>query len=152
LPEVERPGNADRLDRLSESMIAETLLESEDPVHGTEHQRILRIKDFLTEHYTEDIDFDRMAERFGLSPSTFRRQWQRYVDHSPARFVSALRMKRACRLLCETGLSIAEIAGELGFADPLYFSKKFHKYAGEPARSYRKRFASLERAARQRAS
>jgi len=47
-------------------------------------------------------------------------------------------MNEAGRLLVETGLNIGEIADNLGFADPLYFSRKFKQTHGITASEYRK--------------
>ena len=136
-------GNADRVDRLVLRIVTETLLDDEEPVVDAAHQCLLELRSHIEEHYLEDLDFDQLARQFGFSPSTFRRLWQKYVSESPMRFVNSLRMKQACRLLCETDLPIMQIAAALGFDDPLYFSKKFHKHTGETARDYRRRYLSL---------
>ena len=104
---------------------------------------MLELKGYVEEHYLEELDFDGVARKFGFSPSTFRRVWLEHMPESPVRFVNNLRMKQACRLLCETDLPIMEIAESLGYGDPLYFSKKFHKHTGETARDYRRRYLSL---------
>jgi len=136
-------GNADRIDRLAERIISETLLDAEEVVVDAAHRSLLELKGYVEEHYLEELDFDGVARKFGFSPSTFRRVWLKHMPESPVRFVNNLRMKQACRLLCETDLPIMEIAESLGYGDPLYFSKKFHKHTGETARDYRRRYLSL---------
>jgi AraC-like DNA-binding protein len=136
-----RAGNADRIDRMAEWIVSETLLDETDRAADAAHEQVLRVRAHLDEHYAEPIDLRRIARRFGFSFTTFRRQWERHIDTSPARYVQELRMKQACRMLCETSLPIADIALTLGYGDPLYFSKAFRRYAGTAAREYRRRYA-----------
>ena len=50
-------------------------------------------------------------------------------------------MREACRLLAETTRPIKDIAHAVGFADELYFSRRFHGEHGcSPAR-YRKTYS-----------
>ena len=112
-------GNADRIDRLAERIISETLLDAEEVVVDAAHRSLLELKGYVEEHYLEELDFDGVARKFGFSPSTFRRVWLKHMPESPVRFVNNLRMKQACRLLCETDLPIMEIAESLGYGDPL---------------------------------
>ncbi len=142
---IEQVGNVDRLDRLCEWLVAETLLDEKEVGQDRMHRKVLAIRDWLEAHCSDELDLRRVAQRHGLSFTTFRRYWAQYFSESPARFVNAERMKRACRLLCETDLPIADIARQLGFDDPLYFSKKFHRHSGETARDYRRKYAGLER-------
>ncbi|MCD7814175.1 MAG: AraC family transcriptional regulator [Lachnospiraceae bacterium] len=45
-------------------------------------------------------------------------------------FFINLKMKQACKLLRTTDLYIYEIAHELGYTDPYYFSRQFKKTVG----------------------
>lgn len=137
------PGMLDRIDRLSEALIAETLIAEEA---SDELAPLLAIRSHFEAHYTEPIDYRTLARAHGLSFTTFRRQWTRHMGVGPGKFVKDLRMKHACRLLCESEQPISEIALDLGFSDPLYFSKAFHREIGETAGSYRRRYRmGLER-------
>jgi AraC-like DNA-binding protein len=136
-----RAGNADRVDRMAEWIVSETLLDETERGSDAAHEQVLRVRAHLDEHYAEPVDFRRVARKFGFSFTTFRRHWERHMDKSPARYVKELRMKHACRMLCETSLPIADVAAQLGYDDPLYFSKAFRKYAGTAAREYRRRYA-----------
>jgi AraC family transcriptional regulator of arabinose operon len=44
-------------------------------------------------------------------------------------------------MLCETDLPIADVAAEVGYGDPLYFSKAFRRHSSTTARDYRRRYA-----------
>ncbi len=47
------------------------------------------------------------------------------------------RLRRACKLLAETGNPIQEIARNVGYDNPLTFSKIFKSYYGISPREYR---------------
>jgi AraC-like DNA-binding protein len=55
------------------------------------------------------------------------------------------RLRHACRALVQTDAPISDIARTHGFADPLYFSRRFRAFTGESASTYRRRYrASLQ--------
>ncbi|HEV8245819.1 MAG TPA: AraC family transcriptional regulator [Polyangiaceae bacterium] len=139
---IETPGAPDRIERLSEWIVSETLLDNPED-GGVVPLRLLEIRRYFEEHYARSIDLRRTAEHFGFSFTTFRRHWARHMQQSPARFLNELRVKRACRMLCETALPVAEIARKLGFDDALYFSKVFRRHTRTTARDYRRRYTMV---------
>lgn len=77
-----------------------------------------------------------MARRLGRSLRSFHRdlaaegiRWQQLLDEA--------RCERACVLLTETRRPIAEIALELGFAEPSNFSRVFRRWQGLSPGDYR---------------
>jgi AraC-like DNA-binding protein len=134
-------GMADLVDRTCERLLVESRLGENRPPATREEQLIRRIRQDVREKLFKTHDFDAIARRHGLSPATFRRYWNRYVHAPPARYVMLLRMREARRLLVETDLSIAEIALQTGFDDPLYFSRCFRRMTGMPPSHYRARYA-----------
>jgi AraC family transcriptional regulator, arabinose operon regulatory protein len=59
------------------------------------------------------------------------------VGQSPLAFLESERMNRAVQLLRLTSLTVARIAESLGYADALYFSKRFRLRFGSSPRQYR---------------
>ncbi len=57
---------------------------------------------------------------------------------SPVHFIHQIRLQKACDLIRNTDLTIAEIAYETGFTSPAYFSRLFAKTYGLPPSEYRK--------------
>ncbi|MCI5752439.1 MAG: AraC family transcriptional regulator [Oscillospiraceae bacterium] len=80
-----------------------------------------------------------VEKRFYLSYSHMAAEFRREKGMSMGEYHNAARMKRACHLLRSTLMPIGEIAEALGFADMLYFSRRFHEFAGMPPTEYRKR-------------
>jgi AraC-like DNA-binding protein len=138
LPRLNEGGAADRIDRACEMMILESHLGEHRPALEREEAIVQAIRRRVRADLGAHHNFDKLAREHGISPGTFRRYWARYVSLPPARYVMDLRMREARRLLIETSLTIAEIAGKLGFADPLYFSRCFAATQGLPATAYRR--------------
>lgn len=132
-----RTVDPDRIDRACEALIVETRLGESRPPVDRDEAVIRTIRDQVRSHCLENHNFDELARKHGMSPSTFRRQWARFVHAPPARYAMTIRMREACRMLVETHLTVAEIAHDLNFCDPLYFSRRFKEIVGVPATAYR---------------
>ena len=71
-----------------------------------------------------------------MSQSTLYRKLQVLIGISPNELIRKIRIKTACRLLLEKRLNISEIAYDLGFSDPKYFSNVFKKEMGISPTAY----------------
>jgi len=130
-------GFADRIDRLCEFMVIESILGETRESVAPEERAIIEIRDYIKLHFLKYHDYHALARTHGLSVSTFRRRWFELVGVPPARYAMRLKIEEACRLLVETRLKVGEIAEALGFSDPLYFSRRFRKETGSNAAEYR---------------
>ena len=95
---------------------------------------------YLCEHYQQQIDLMRVAEDVNLSLSRFTHVFTDTIGVSPYHYLMNLRIARAKELLEYSALRVGEIAESVGFADPLYFSRIFRKYAGTSPRAYREQY------------
>ena len=101
--------------------------------------RIARAGDFLTTHLSEPFSEERLARAAGLSPSRLRHLFREQVGDSPRHFQEQQRLQRAKDLLAMSRQTIGEIALELGFTNPFYFTLRFKKHTGESPRAFRLR-------------
>ena len=129
----------DRIDRCCEQMLLESLAAA--PPEATT-DCVASVRRGIEAHWRSDHDFDELARRHGLSPTHFRRLWQRSVGVPPHRFLIDERLRHACQALAQTDEPIAEIARSHGFQDPLYFARRFRAFTGESASAYRRRYRS----------
>jgi AraC-like DNA-binding protein len=135
----------DRIDRCCEQLILESLLGASAAPLESSADRVASAQRWVETHWRDDHDFDALARRYELSPTHFRRLWQRSVGIPPHRFLIEERLRHACRALVQSDEPVAEIARTHGFADPLYFSRRFRAFTGESASTYRQRYrASLQ--------
>ena len=78
-----------------------------------------------------------LATAAGLSVPRFCQLFRQQTGYAPIDFLNRKRIQRACQLLDATGDTIATIAPEVGFDDPLYFSRCFRRVMGCSPRAYR---------------
>jgi AraC-like DNA-binding protein len=130
-------GCADRADRICERLLLDSLISTASPPMDQRARAIRAAQAKLDGNCREPLDLLRLAAEHGFSPASFRRHWKALTGVSPARYVTLLRIREACRLLVETGEDVARIALAVGFNDPLYFSRKFRQVVGETATAYR---------------
>ena len=130
---------ADRIDHYVQGMILNSLNENRS-IRDTPQQLIVHsIYKMISLNCERNFNFDQLARDKGISPSSLRQAWKSIHDAPPGQTLMGLRMQKATRLLAETSLPIQEIAMKLGYKDPLYFSRQFHKMIGESPRDYRNR-------------
>ena len=103
--------------------------------------------DFMDTPTEEQADVKRWLKLFGGSRSHFQRQFKRSTGHSPHDYYLRLKIRRACGYLAGSSLRIGEISERLGFQDPFYFSRLFHRITGQSPRTYRAHIARNEAAA-----
>ena len=87
---------------------------------------------FLNEHYAEAEALQQMYERVDLSVSYFRKLFQRQMGCSPQAHLTRRRMEAARYALHTSSRSIKQIAGDVGYDDPLYFSRVYARHWGHP--------------------
>ena len=78
------------------------------------------------------------AAELNMSKSNLRKICQSSIGVSPTSCIYARMMLEACALLEDARRSIREIATDLGFNDPIYFSRFFKKQGGIPPDAYRR--------------
>lgn len=82
-----------------------------------------------------------LAEALDLHPNYFSILFKRECGMLPKQAILDLRMRSACKMLRFTDRPIKEIAGAVGFADELYFSRAFRAHCGVSPTGYRRRQA-----------
>lgn len=93
---------------------------------------------YINEHYTdEDISLDSVAEAINISSNYFSALFSHKVGLSFVEYITRKRMARAKQLLRNTSKKSGEIAGEIGYKDPRYFSFVFKKNQGCTPSQYR---------------
>jgi AraC-like DNA-binding protein len=83
-----------------------------------------------------------LARQAGMSEPQFYRTFRKIFHVSPIEMLRSERLHQAMRRLEQTEDSVAYIAEQVGYGDPFYFSKDFHRAAGLPPSHYRARLKS----------
>jgi AraC-like DNA-binding protein len=105
-------------------------------------ERVLASAAYLRDHADEALDLDALASVAGLSLSHFSALFRAVTGDPPRRYLTRVRMERARRSLAGTGHAIKTISHQLGFDDPLYFSRVFRSVTGMSPSEFRRRHKS----------
>lgn len=92
---------------------------------------------YMQQHICTSLTLADLANYAGLSVSHFSWLFRQQLGYSPIDYFIHLKMQHACALLALSQRSIHEIAAELGYDDPYYFSRTFKKVMGISPREYR---------------
>jgi len=102
------------------------------PGHSTD---IDRAAAYVCSHAREDIRLDALAEISGLSLSHFKEKFRRQMLTTPRAYINQQKIELAKELLLQRG-SITEVAEELSFDTPAYFSTVFRKFTAMTPSQY----------------
>lgn len=95
------------------------------------NQKIVNVvKEYIEKNFSEDITLNQLAEFVGFSPFYLSKTFKRIEGISYKDYFIRVRMEKAKSIMRENKKTIQEIAYEVGYSDPNYFSKAFKKYAG----------------------
>ena len=90
------------------------------------------------ENYNKDINIEEYAEKQNISISWFIRCFRQITGQTPLQYIINLRIANAQMMLETTDYSISQIAEKVGYDNPLYFSRIFHRQTGVSPREYRR--------------
>jgi len=109
------------------------------PVAAGDHI-VERAVQFLMENFRRpDLQLKDVASVANVSASHLAHLLRTHVGASFVRYLTALRMEEAKRLLAETDLKVATVAGQAGYDDPTYFYRVFRRETGMTPIVYRRR-------------
>ena len=91
----------------------------------------------MWEHYARRLTLGEIAAHVHLNPQSFSVLFKRETGQSVVDHLTHLRLEQAKCLLKDTSLPINQVAGQVGYEDPDYFSRLFHKVNGMSPRQYR---------------
>lgn len=103
------------------------------------YRRFLEI--FQAEMGNSALSVDTIAARTGLERSQFYRKIKALTNYAPVELMRRLRLERGHQLLTATDKTIGEIAYEIGFSSPAYFTKCYRDAYGETPSQVRSKVA-----------
>ena len=97
----------------------------EETVEGT--NLLSKAKKFIEQHYAEDLSISSIAAHCNISETHLYRIFRKGQGCSPNEFLLEQRLSAARNFLCNSDLSIGEIALSCGFSSQSYFSDCFKR-------------------------
>ncbi|MDQ6423642.1 helix-turn-helix domain-containing protein [Paenibacillus sp. LHD-117] len=110
---------------------AQRMRETDSRIH-----QVLRI---FGERMKEPHTLPSLAREVSLSPSRLSHLFREQVGDSVLGTLMSMRLRHAEKLLKFSDRPIAEIAADVGFMSPFYFTKQFRSFTGMSPSDYRKR-------------
>ena len=102
--------------------------------HFTRRQSVLT---YINENLAENLSADSLADRAGVSIPHFRRLFREATGVSLHRYIHAVRLERARKLLSATTLPIVQIAQECGFSNQSHLTTSFRTVHATTPAEYR---------------
>jgi transcriptional regulator GlxA family with amidase domain len=99
--------------------------------------RLASLATWVEQNLQKKLDVEILAGRAAMSPRTFHRHVKSELGVSPAKFVEAVRLDAARRLLDERTLDLAQIAARAGFSGPDHLIRAFGRRFGVTPAAYR---------------
>lgn len=105
---------------------------------------VLKIRNYIDEHYSEDLSLEDLAREATLSPTYASRIFKKYMGVSPIQYLKRRRIGEAESLLISTDESITNIAIKCGYGSANNFNRVFLKLLGISPSVYRKNHRRIQ--------
>ena len=93
----------------------------------SDSRRVLKVKNYISKNYMDEIRLATLADIAGMSPSAFSRFFKLHTGRNLSEYIIDIRLGCATRLLVDTAQSIAEISFNCGFNNLSNFNRIFKK-------------------------
>lgn len=104
---------------------------------SVDSRRVQKVKQYVSEHFHEQITLDLLADMVGMTPSGFSRFFKLRTGKSLSDYVIDTRLGVAARLLVDTAKNISEICYECGFNNVSNFNRIFKAKRGITPKEFR---------------
>jgi AraC-like DNA-binding protein len=104
--------------------------------------RMDRVFRHINEHFDQPLRLADVARQAGLSEGAFSRFFRLHSGRTFPEFVNQLRVARACRLLAQSDLKIADIAFACGFSNLANFNRQFLRLKHTRPTDFRRRLTT----------
>ncbi|MEL6942971.1 MAG: AraC family transcriptional regulator [Bacteroidota bacterium] len=105
---------------------------------NTENNFLQKLQNTLKINYQNTkFTLANYAQRCQMSYTQFYRKLKALTNQTPSQYIRAYRLEQAKSLLKNPAFNISEVAYEVGFSDPNYFTRAFSREFGMPPNAYR---------------
>lgn len=94
-------------------------------------------RQIIETHLFSQLTIEELARQNNLSVSSFKREFAKLYNDTPANYIKNKRLEKAAELLLVSGERITDIAFKCGFNDLANFTKSFHEKYNTTPTDYR---------------
>lgn len=105
-----------------------------------EEERVKLVKEYIDEHYAENISLSQLAGMVCMTPASFSRFFKLRTGRTLSDYIIDIRLGNAARLLVDTSMNISEICYECGFNNQSNFNRIFKAKRDVTPRDFRAMF------------
>jgi len=106
---------------------------------------IAEIKEYVKEHYKDQISLADLSERFFINPYYLSQLFKQKTGDTYLNFLAQIRINQSKDLLEKTDLRVYEICQMVGYSDTQHFARLFEKLVGCKPSEYRKNKEKINR-------
>ena len=107
---------------------------------SSDSRRVLKVKNYISQNYRDEIRLPAVASLAGMSPSAFSRFFKLHTGRNLSDYIIDMRLGYASRMLVDSTHSIAEIAYGCGFNNLSNFNRIFRKKKGCSPSEFRENY------------
>ncbi len=123
--------------RLRKRFAEKIVFQAEEIAENPQEEQFLKqLIDGIEENLSEpQFDVNALCKIMNMSKSQLNRKLKAVLNKSPNQFIRSFRLEKARELIKKGHGNLSEIAFDVGFSSPAYFSKCFHDEFGYPPSS-----------------
>lgn len=107
---------------------------------GSDSRRILKVKNYIDEHFKDDLTLEQLADIAGMTPTAFSRYFKLHTSKNISEYIVDIRLGHAARRLVDTTDAVSEICWTTGFNTLSNFNRLFRKRKGCSPTEFREKY------------
>lgn len=116
----------------------ENVRSEKQPVEGSRSGIVERAREYMEEHYHEELTLQKVAEVVGISGGYLSTLFSQFMGEGFVDSLNRIRIEHACDYLKQSLFKTYEIAYKVGFRDEKYFARVFKKIKGMTPSEYKR--------------
>jgi len=135
---LENVTDINQMNEVLKKLVVSALIFRDSKVNHERSKLIQKAKLFIDDNFSDPkLKMNQVAEKFNISSGHFSTVFSQEIGETFRDYLTNLRINRAKELLRSTDLKSSEIALQVGYNDPHYFSTIFKTNTGLPPQRFR---------------
>lgn len=111
---------------------------------ANESRRVSKIKNYIDEHYMDELRLEQLSNLVAMTPSAFSRFFHQRTGKSLAEYIVDVRLGHAARMLIDSIAPVSEICFRCGFNTLSNFNRLFRKRKGCSPTEFREKYVKTK--------